>query len=680
MALQGNWQIGGRNDLRRHALTDVRGWLNGIGLVLLIAIACLIPLFLGRYAISQEESPAYFVSLYGLVPFYPGQNRILALLQFIASPARTIQASIWIHYASVIVIWSVGLAGFLIRYVPRIAGLVLPLFLALFALVLLPFYELVFSPIMPYLTPLGLSLAAVAAIPSAPLRLPTVVLFVLGCVLVIVAAGVNPTSAVIAGTFSLALVGGSFLTDERAFGGVWKRAYSIASEAWPRVAFGLIAALAVLTWTVLQNKFAQAYPQSVMSNYSTGSYSQISFSLTNIVESYQFTVEGMMSRSLYRWIGPLLHCVVLGVAPFGVAVLWIALKKGRLIEESLVGLSLYVATVFGGVLTAINSHVLLVQGAMRGRYFLGCLIVFVLAFAVLVCVSLMLSLRTRNLRVLNRGALALSALLALGGSAWALGSNPRFYVNVLPRNPDSAKAAEAIRSRGAIAVVGDYWVVWPLHLLINTSEGHTPDAVPVTIRTEALPLRALRLWERSLIARDGFLIACVRHQPYGGGLDVTPPGNCIEKLNFNIERGGFPKGKLSPKGSETFGALEVTYFEFSRSGTSGGSSCAADDVVFRAAAREKHDGGSATYLLRDGGFVLAGVPRTPGTRWWLAFKNPGASELENRTVSLTPGGATQFTLGSSRFSITADDCRVMVDKDTGPLLSHHTTEVVIARQ
>jgi hypothetical protein len=113
---------------------------------------------------------------------------------------------------------------------------------------------------------------------------------------------------------------------------------------------------------------------------------------------------------------------------------------------------------------------------------------------------------------------------------------------------------------------------------------------------------------------------------------------------------------------------------------SGAVTCTADDIVFRAAVRQKHDGGAATYLLRDGGFVLAGLPRPPGTRWWLAFRKTGTAEPPDQTISLMPGGFAQFSLGSARFSVRADECRIMVDKDTGPLMSHDATEVVIARQ
>jgi uncharacterized membrane protein YbhN (UPF0104 family) len=50
------------------------------------------------------------------------------------------------------------------------------------------------------------------------------------------------------------------------------------------------------------------------------------------------------------------------------------------------------------------------------------------------------------------------------------------------------------------------------------------------------------------------------------------------------------------------------------------------------------------------------------------------------TISLMRGGFAQFSLGSARFSVSVDECRIMADKDTGPLMSHDATEVVIARQ
>jgi hypothetical protein len=664
----------------RSHLTGIRAWLNGTGLALLIALACITPLFLGWFAVTQEEAPAHFSSLYGLVPFYPGQNRILALLQFIASPARTVQSTIWIQYAAIVLVWSVGLAAFLIRYAPRVVGISLPLFFALIAFAFLPFYALLFSPTMPYVMPLGLALMAMSTVRPATDRLSTKLLFVAGCPLIVIATGINPTSTVIAGTFSLALVGGSLVTDRRVFGGAWKRVSSIVAEAWPCILFGILSALSVIAWAYLQDKFAQSYPQSAMSNYSVASYFKLAISFASIAQGYGYFADMVLSRSANPWLGPLLHCVILGTAPFGATVLWIAVRNDRFVQESLAAASLYIAAMLASVVTALNSHVMLVDNLIRGRYFIACFVVIVLAFVIFVGVSIALALQAQNLKRLCQAGLVVFSILVLGGSSWALTANPHFHANVLPASPDAVNAAKAIRSRKAIAVIGDYWIVWPLHLLVNSGEGHTPDTIPVTVRTEALPLRTFRLWERSLIMRDSMEVACVRRLPYGGHLDGTPPGDCQEKMNFNIDRGAFPKGRLVTKGTETFGALEVTYFELSRSGVSGPVTCTADDIVFRAAVRQKHDGGSATYLLRDGGFVLAGLPRPPGTRWWLAFRKTGTAEPSAQTLSLLPGGFAQFSLGSARFSVRADECRIMVDKDTGPLMSHDATEVVIARQ
>src|SRR5205085_2630866 len=124
------------------------------------------------------------------------------------------------------------------------------------------------------------------------------------------------------------------------------------------------------------------------------------------------------------------------------------------------------------------------------------------------------------------------AVSVLGGSSWALATNPLFYANVVSQSPDAARVAKAIRSRKVTAVIGDYWVVWPLQLFINIGEGHTPDTIPVTVRTEALPLRVFKLWERSLMARDSIEVACVRHLPHGGDLE---------------RGGGSPSGRWAPR-------------------------------------------------------------------------------------------------------------------------------------
>jgi hypothetical protein len=127
----------------------------------------------------------------------------------------------------------------------------------------------------------------------------------------------------------------------------------------------------------------------------------------------------------------------------------------------------------------------------------------------------------------------------------------------------------------------------------------------------------------------------------------------------------------------------VTYYELRRFGANDAAACAADDVTFRATAGEKRADKSAAYSIREGGFVLAGLPAGIGVGWVVDFKNAGRDSNtagDARTLSLRPGASAQFSFGSQRFSIAADDCRVMIEKDTGAFLSKHSTSVVISRQ
>jgi hypothetical protein len=149
-----------------------------------------------------------------------------------------------------------------------------------------------------------------------------------------------------------------------------------------------------------------------------------------------------------------------------------------------------------------------------------------------------------------------------------------------------------IHERGAIAILGDYYVAWVAQYQVNTEDGDAPAAVPVAIRTESLPLRAFRPWSRAMLAQGSMIVACVRQVPLGGWRDSTPPGSCEEKLQWFVARGAFPSATVKPLGDpiDVPPRYVLSFYQV--------GDCDSD-VLFRS---EKTEEG---YAVRDGGFVIA---------------------------------------------------------------------------
>jgi hypothetical protein len=647
-----------------------------------IAFICIAPLTADGYFADGEAGPAHFSSLYGLTFFYPGSNRILSLLPFVTSFASRLIEVIWIQYFCIVFGFSAGLASFVITFTRRFAVLAVALLAAVLALTLLPIYQTLFNPVHPDLFPLGLTLLALSiALGNGTAGAGAFVRTGMASILVFLTAGINPIFAVVAGAFLLFLLLGRFVCSRPSFAIARLRAF--ASKNWPVILLGMVSAFSVLFWPALQYRYGLRFPQSVVSNYSVGSYSELVLNWREIVKSYNYLREGLYARGPQVWVKPLFDLIVLGPFPLGLLVLWRTRNEHAAFQQAVVVMSLYAAALFAAAVTSQNAHVLLLDSTMRGRYFIGCFVLCAVALSLFVSMGLALVLPDRTFRRFGQVAAAAIALVVAGfaSTAWAARSS---ILHVVGDDPETLGLVREIQSRNAVALVGDYWVVWSLQLVVNNSRGHVPLTVPVTVRTEAFPLQAFAIWLRSLAERDSMVVACVRRVDPGNGVDSTPPGNCEEKMAWNAARGGFLKGRMRLLESKELGRYVLSFYELSRSGDERTSACAPDDVMFRADLRGNSES-SRNYAIRDGGFILTAVPKDSQSRWRIQFQDsvdPAKSSVYEMPpgTALSPAASAEFEFGSKRFRLAGDGCRIMILKDTGPFLSQQATLVTVSRQ
>jgi hypothetical protein len=654
------------------SLLVVTGWL----------IFLLIPFFRGHFTPTADEQVLNFSAAYDLTLFYPGSNRMASFLPLLGSLAPTMAAAAALQLTTIALMLASGVYFFLGGSMGMRLATILLLSLAAWVFGL-PKYSFYLSNAEPYVAPFGLVLLALAS-----RRMPwqgaiTAARLALQFLLLLVAAGLNPSSGAFAVSFECVILVEALLAWPCQTGSLAANLARASAAQWPKLAIACAAVVAPLFWMLVMRHTLDHFPSSTASNFSNGNYAGLDLSWQNLVQSYSLTVDFLTSKielaaidrpwdkvllpsDVARW---LVHALLLLPLPLGLAAYRVAASREQR-QWAVDAIALFGAALATGIAISGSAHVLTVTNSVRGRYFQICVLGVLLSGAMsIVAVSAQAAGRTLpklspRLLALYFAGICATLFLREVAPVW-LGHGPAWSAEELQQR----LVANEIRSSGAAALVGDYWIVWKLQALINDDPvTRGPRLMPLSYRSEAFSVRGYRPLLDHLEGQDGFILACIRPLPLGNGKsDRLPPGDCSDKTAFMVDRNAFPRGHLSYRDGKDIGVYRVDYYQFSRTERTGDQECSSEDVLFRAVA----GAGSSIYGLYDGGFILAGSP-SAGNAVKVTLGKQQPTEL-----TLLPHQEIWAKVGKRSFQIWRNLCRLMVISDSPTLFGKNATAIVI---
>ncbi len=637
---------------------------------LLLATTLALPMSFGIYPLSSEEAVLYFSSAFDLTPFFPGSNRTLSFIPALSSPTGNISLVAILSTLFVCAFFAIGIVVFLFQVFPN--SLATSNFILTLIIIIISgsidTWSFYFSSAHPYLAPLGLTLLALSTwLPrksgGAPngFRLASVIPMTL-------AIGINPTSGLFAFIFILLIHMANELETFLSSPSSANAAKLLRSVPVPAAVFATYCIIAVFGLLKFQEYFASTYPGSVVSNYSTGSYSEYSISLKRTLQSLKYALEFHERGNL---LSPLPLLSIAFFVTLVLAILPIS-KRWRMADEMLrraqvIGQTLFVSSIVTFLVLSTNSHIRLVDNMIQGRYYTMLLGLLYLALTCLTLPIVLIRLKRTDgkaefIEVGSRWACVLLLPVVLG-SIIAQRGLPNFRAPTA--DSASMQVLKDIESENAAAMMGDYWVIWILQLYAHQqASGGGPAITPIAIRSEAFSLRVYSPIVEAVIEDDRFGVACV----HKAGSPGAPGGSCDEQFEFFMNYGALPRAKYLPVGRTVrYGDYEVAFYEGQRAGAD--NRCVGDAMLFRADLVPTPDTSRISFALRPNGFVVAPVK--------LGTKSLTVTIDGTLSLKLAPGESALGDSGGRAYTARWTDCRIIVSQVSSPLLSLQAAQVTV---
>jgi hypothetical protein len=509
------------------------------------------PAFFKSFAMNSEENPSVFSAAFDLRLFYPGQNRIMAVLPFVTSWLETPSRIALGHFFLACGIVSAGLTVFA-SSLPR--AMFYPFCASLFVLIIVVFggvrYGFHLSSANPYVVPFSLCLISYVMLSgiSAVKGLSRLVLSVVVFLISLAAAGMNPSSTLMLAIFLSLWIGMEFLdqvdlrrTTFRSTFGITKRFILTRGNLLLGLALNL-AATAAAFWVSQQYKLS--FPQYVRSNYSVESYTNSGLSFKSMGDAFRYLNEMHAPGSLFGVTDFPYLMTVLCLSGIPSGWLWVVRKRaGSPVARYYLGASLLWASAIVVILVlSQNSHVQLVQNLIQGRYYSIPLYGLVLSLCI-TCAAVAVDFAPRMClepwRYAGAGWLAACLLMTIASVLVPMRERS-FSADILRRNPTNEALAEKIRSLDIQAILGNYFLIWDIQYELNRYSSGAPQVTPVSIRSEAFGLNVFKPLLMSLGSAKSFRFACVELLDPPPGLDEP----CAPQIVTYRTQGGFPLGDI----------------------------------------------------------------------------------------------------------------------------------------
>jgi hypothetical protein len=643
--------------------------------VLLIVIAT--PAFHGQYFHDAEEQVSLFGAAYGPRLFYPGSNRILAVVPFLTSWLGTPHLIGIAYFAISVFSASAGLAA-VAYWLPRATFYAFAALLLIFVVCFFGggLYQFRLDTVHPYLIPFSFSLVCLALLLNIwPAKfLPKLVLILVASGLTIAAAGMNPSVAFLCLVFFTLCLAAAYV------GRIIHRPVGL-SEALAEgvkcfreqkgIALGIsFNALAMVVIFGLSSLYKKNFPQYVLSNYSVGSYVNSGLSLTAIKKAFAYLIDFHARSGIFATAVSEFLIVAVLLAGFLSPILWLLRQnKFPISRFYLASFLLWTSSIIAIILLSQNAHVQLVTNFIQGRYYTTPYYMILLSTCLTLAVAsvdFVYWASSNFLCKLDKRWVLRGVGLALicGVVAIFISGTPQAQIE--RRNPALAGLAETIKTAGVSAVLGNYWWIWELQYELNRDAVGAPRVTPVSIRTESFGLSAFRPIIDALGRSKSFRFACIEMKNLAPEYDTS----CEQQIASYQSQGGFPLGNIQKSSQYDFEAYKITIFEQGLAHPEDLADCADSQVLLRANPLPASSG-EGSYTLDEDSFVYLQKP-IAAPHWTLTL----TSDREQRELTVPRNSSGTLDLLQHTLEVMSSECRLLVSLSRGQRLHPQKTRLL----
>lgn len=665
-----------------HLLEDTRSARAVRGGALFFVILSLVtaPAFFQWLFFTSEEQVSIFSAAYGIRLFYPGSNRILAVLPFLTSwlgtPRLIGLGHFWIE--------ALAVSGSLALFASTLPRSMFYVFAAslicAIAVMFIGTYHFHFSAAHPYLVPFSLQLACCTIALNSRIQgvLATAAFVVAIGALTMASAGINPAMSLLAALFISMYLAAIYLGRLIDGGPSLPQAVHavhrlLQSERGAVVALVLnVAATIIVFW--LYGWYKNHFPQYVKSNYSIESYVNSGISVRQAIDAFVYTVEFHAIGGAIGLSASSIVIVIILLSGFISLMLWIVRRRINPIYTRyyLGAFLLWMSAIIVILVISQNAHVQLVANFIRGRYFTVSYYAVILATCLTIAAAsadFVPRAWARSWAHAGMAWLAAGVCVVIGYSFYQVWSGREFTAEVLPRKPPMISLAEKIKEADVSAIVGNYWWTWDLQHELNRESVGAPVVTPVSIRTESFGLNAFAPIVNALSRSRSFRFACVEQQNPRPGFDES----CASQISFYRAQGGFPLGEINEVSRSDVNEYRITVYEFGLVAPDDLGQCMPSQVTLRAKGGPPGADGGTPYDIDDDGFVQL-QQQMASDRWLLTFSNGKGAE---KTIAVARGAQLDERVLGRQVKIVSDGCRLLVALSRRAGLYPRTTHLVV---
>jgi hypothetical protein len=643
-------------------------------LVLLIVVAA--PAFHGQYFHDAEEQVSLFGAAYGLRLFYPGSNRILAVVPFLSSWLGT-PYLIGISYFVISVCSASGGLAAVAYSLPRAAFYAFTALLLIFIVVFFggDLYQFRLDTVHPYLIPFSLSITCFALLLKAwPTKfLPKLILIPIVGGLTVAAAGMNPSVALLCFVFFSLCLAAAYLSRIVHSRAGLPEAFAEAVECFGKqkgVALGMsINAVAIVVMFVLSAWYKKNFSQYVLSNYSVGSYTNSGLSLTAIKSAFAYLIDFHARSGIFPIAISKLFILAVLLGGFLSLILYLLRQTSYpLSRVYLASFLLWTSSIVTIALLSQSAHVQLVSNFIQGRYYTTPYYMILLSACLtmaVVLVDLAHWIPSAWFK-LDKVWLRSGAGVTVVCMVIAIVVSGTLRAEIAQRDPALERLAEAIKDAGASAVLGNYWWIWPLQYELNRNAAGAPNVTPISIRTESFGLRAFQPIINALAGSKSFRFACVEMKNSAPETSTS----CEQQIAFYQSQGGFPVGEIQKSSQYDFEEYKITMFEQGLSHPQEPMDCTESQVLLRAKPLPALLGESS-YVLDEDSFVYLQQP-VAAAHWSLTLAN----DREQRTIVVQRNSSETLGVLHQTLKVMSSECRLLVSLSGGRELYPQKTRLL----
>lgn len=673
-------RIDSSDDASRGLAADALGAraMRATALFFLILVVIAAPAFFGQHFHDAEEQVSLFGAAYGPRLFYPGSNRILAVLPFLTSWIGTPHL-IGIGYFVITVCCASGALALFAYFLPRAMFYAYSVFLFLLIVVFLGggIYQFRFNTVHPYLIPFSLSIACCTLFLNVwPTKnLLRLIFVIILTILTMAEAGMNPSAALLSLTFltlylTATYVGRIVRGRASLSAAIQEGVQCLGKQKGPVLGI-FLNAVAMASTLLLSAWYKNNFPQYVKSNYSVESYINSGLSFRAVWRAFVFLTDfhdrsGIFGIAVSNSL--IAAALLSGFLGLG---LWLARRHSNslLSRYYLASFLIWISSIITIVVLAQSAHVQLVQNMIQGRYYTTPYYGILLS-ACLTCAAASVdfapwafsgSWRSGDKAWLAGGVILAIACVLADISRWG---TPQ--IDIALRHPSYVALAETIQAARVPVVLGSYWWIWELQYEFNRDVTDTPRVTPVSIRAESFGLNAFMPLVHALAGSKSFRFACIE-------LRNRSPGDngCGQQIEFYQILGGFPLGRIHKLSQHDFDGYKITIYEQRLKNSEDSADCTESQVSLRAK-QLPSSSEESSYDLDEESFVYLQKP-ADSAQWSLTFKNNSGE----REITVPRGSQAELQLLQHTVGVMSSGCRLLVTLSRRERLFPGVTRLIV---